>query len=113
MMELKRVGVLSCGKISGLFGALAGLIAGSFMAFFMMVAPNIQMQGPNGQVMNMPAAAAGVGIGALIMAPIMYGIMGFIAGMFYGFVYNLLAGGIEMHFERIEDHYQPQQTYEQ
>ena len=115
MMELRSVGVLSCGKFGGVFGALGGLIAVGFMMLFMTAAQNMPIQGPDGQVINFPAgAAAGAGIGFLIFAPIMYGIMGFIGGLFYGFMYNVVAGmigGIEMNFERVGEHYEPQDNY--
>jgi hypothetical protein len=43
-----------------------------------------------------------LGAGAIILMPIMYGIMGFIGGIISAALYNLLAGiigGIEMNFD--------------
>lgn len=44
----------------------------------------------------------GMGFGLIIIAPIMYGIMGFLVGVVGAFVYNLVAGwvgGIEVEVE--------------
>jgi hypothetical protein len=45
------------------------------------------------------------GIGAIILFPVMYGLMGFLSGAFLAWLYNLAAGtigGIEMEFEAPE-----------
>jgi len=38
-----------------------------------------------------PAFAAGMGIGMAIVLPIFYGVLGFIGGMIYAAIYNLIA----------------------
>lgn len=52
----------------------------------------------------------GVGIGAIIIAPIVYGILSFVGGIIYGLVYNLAAGvvgGVELELEDLETSYTP------
>ena len=47
---------------------------------------------------------AGMGIAAVIVMPIIYGVLGFIGGIISAAMYNLIAGfvgGIEMEFERL------------
>ncbi len=44
----------------------------------------------------------GMGLGLIVMAPIMYGVMGFIVGVIGAFFYNIVAGwvgGIEVEVE--------------
>ncbi len=98
-MVLKRVGVLSCGKIMGLLYVGIGLIAGVIFALASMV----------GEVAGLAADEGGgailalfFGVGAVIFLPVFYGVMGFISGVVSAFLYNLLAGwigGIELEFE--------------
>ena len=96
-MQLRSVGVLSVAKMMGAIYGLMGLI---FIPIFLIVAAAGMMgAGDN----KMAGAAAGVGmvVMALIM-PIMYGVIGFIAGAIGAFLYNFLAGrlgGIEMNLQ--------------
>lgn len=98
-MVLKRVGVLSCGKIMGFLYAGIGLIAGGIFALVSLV----------GGVAGLAADEGGgaifalfFGVGAVIFLPVFYGVMGFISGVVSAFLYNLVAGwigGIELEFE--------------
>jgi hypothetical protein len=96
-MRLKRVGVLSLGLFFAAYGALVGLFVGMMMALMSAIGLGA------GGMQNDEAAAAmiGMGLGALIFGPIMYGIMGFIGGVIWAVIYNVIAGmtgGIEMEF---------------
>ena len=96
-MILKKVGVLSVAKIMGAMQAVIGLLIGLFMGAIFSVMP---MNNP-----DVPSwLAPSFGIGAIVFAPVMYGIFGFIAGAIGGVVYNLFAGmvgGLELHLEPV------------
>jgi hypothetical protein len=97
-MVLRRVGVLSVGKISGTIGVCVGLIAGCFMAAFALASAALNVHNQNG-LMPVVAGAAG-----FVIAPVLYGIFAFVAGIIYAAIYNFVAGfvgGIEMEFETI------------
>jgi hypothetical protein len=97
MKVLKRVGVLSCGKIAGVLYALIGLIAGAFMALFSLVGAGLAASSGSGD-----AWGALFGVGAVIILPILYGVLGFIGGLITAFLYNLIAGwigGIEIELQ--------------
>ncbi len=99
-MVLRSVGVLSVGKIMGVMYAIMGLFLGFIMALVGMAGVVIPNQG-NGP--NPFAAMAGLGLAAIIVVPIMYGILGVLVGIISAAIYNVLAGmvgGIELHFDR-------------
>lgn len=99
-VRLKRVGVLSAGMISGVAGAVGGLLAGGVLFLMSLTMIGVAQQG-NGA--NPVAAVMGMGVGAIIFLPIIYGIFGFIGGVIYAFIYNILAGmtgGLQMEFSR-------------
>lgn len=93
-MMLRRVGVLSVGMVMGTLYALIGLVGGAFFTLVSLVGMAAQVPGGGDTVI--------FGISAIIVLPILYGVMGFIGGIIVGALYNLVAGligGIEMHFE--------------
>lgn len=98
-MELKRVGVLSSARISGATGAGLGLIIGVIYGLIVMVA---------GVAILSQSKSAGAGftilggLFAIVLIPIFYGILAFIAGALYAFIYNVAAGfvgGLELELE--------------
>jgi hypothetical protein len=99
-MVLKSVGVLSAGKMSGAMCAFLGLFIGAIMALMSVAGVAIQAQGKGGA----PAIpAVFVGVAAVIFFPLIYGFFGFIMGIIYAAIYNMLAafvGGLELEFER-------------
>ncbi len=98
-MVLKRVGVLSCGKIMGLLYAGIGLIAGGIFALGSLVGGVAGLAADDG---GGAVFALFFGVGAVIFLPVFYGVMGFISGVVSAFLYNLVAGwigGIELEFE--------------
>ncbi len=92
---LKRVDVLSCGKVMGMMYTAVGLIAGIFFALFASCAGALNPVGD-----QTVAGLAGMifGVGAIVLMPILYGVLGFFGGMIMALMYNVtarLAGGIE------------------
>lgn len=98
-MILKSIGVLSCGKVLGVLYAAIGLLVGVVIALISLSGAVIPQQA-NGP--NPVALFVGFGFAAIIVLPIMYGIMGFIGGIICAAIYNLVAavvGGLELEFE--------------
>lgn len=94
MLRLKRIGILSSGIFGAAAGALFGLPAGGF--FFL-----LSLVGVGGMNMQDAGPLVSMGAGAIILAPLMYGFMGFIGGLINAVIYNVVAGlsgGIEMEF---------------
>ncbi len=93
-MILKRIGPMSCAKVSAILNALIGLIAGFFFSLFGLI--GTAMGGADG------AMGALFGVGAIIFMPILYAVFGFIGGLIGAAIYNLVVnwvGGIEMDFD--------------
>ena len=92
-MIIKRVGPVSFAKVSGFLYALIGLIVGGILSLVAMA----------GGFASEEAGAAGlgavIGVGAVIILPIMYGLMGFVATLIAAWLYNVaagLVGGVEV-----------------
>lgn len=108
-MVLRRVGVLSAGKVVGVIYVVFGLFVGVIMAL-MALAGAAMPQQPNQPGGFM--VFAGMGIASIIIFPIMYGVMGFIGGVLSAAIYNLVAGvigGLELDFERQAGYVAPPQ----
>jgi hypothetical protein len=94
-MILKRVGVLSVGKMMGCLYAVLGLIEG---AIFSLVSVLGATFGSHEGLF--PGALFGVL--AIIFLPLIAGVIGFIGGIIVGALYNVasgMIGGIELEFE--------------
>ncbi len=87
MRTINRVGVLSVAKVLGALYALLGFIFGAIFTCISLVGAVASQSGEG-------MFGALFGIAAIIIFPIMYGAMGFIAGLLVGFLYNLIAGQI-------------------
>jgi len=87
--RIARVDPMSSARVYGAITAAFGLIIGAFVSLFAMLGAGIgDMPGP---------AALVFGTGAIVMLPLFYGVIGFVAGAFQAWVYNLVAvrvGGI-------------------
>ena len=98
-MVIRHVGVGSAAKIAGMLYAVAGLFVGViFAAISFLGGAGLIAQGAD---QNAAGAMFGMmfGAGALIFAPIFYGIMGVVIGALTAAVYNLVAGvtgGLEL-----------------
>ncbi len=98
-LKLKRIAPLQAGKMIGVFYALISLIFVPFFLFFMTMGGMAARQSGNATVMPL---MFGMGIGAIVFVPVIYGVMGFVFGALGALVYNLLAkplGGFELEFE--------------
>lgn len=100
-MVIRKIGVVSCGKVSGTLYALIGLILGACFAIISLLGAGAAMAARDetgaGALGGMFGAAFGVG--AIILFPVLYGLLGFIGGLITALLYNLVAGivgGIEV-----------------
>lgn len=93
-MVIKRIGVLKLAIFQGALMAAFGLIAALFLMMFGSMFAHLSGQAAQGVMAG--------GLVALIILPILYGILGFICGAIGAALYNLVAsvvGGIEMDVE--------------
>lgn len=100
-MVVRRIGVLSAGKVLGALYALLGLIIGLFYALFALLFALIGVAGAANSQDALIGGAGGVifGVLSVVLFPLFYGILGFIGGILSAFLYNLIArfvGGIEL-----------------
>jgi uncharacterized membrane protein len=96
-MELKRVGVLSAGKVLGVLWALIGLLSGIMMA----LVSSLGLMAWANDSRAFALLPLMLGVGAVFFMPVFYGIVGFIGGVIAALLYNLvarIAGGLELEF---------------
>ena len=92
-MVIKRVDPFQCGKVGGALYAFMGFLVGALFAL---------MAGILGPSLSQVPFAGSFGIAALIVLPIIYGIIGFIMCVIMAAVYNLIAkwvGGLQIEVE--------------
>lgn len=98
MVKLKKIGVLSLGKIFGIIYGLMGLILGMIITLLTLAAGSIFSDEP-----GMPELfEVLLGTGATIALPLFYGFIGFIMGLITALFYNFAAsriGGLEIEME--------------
>ncbi len=85
-MEFRRLDLMSVGKLFAVLYAILGLLAGLGIALISVAGMSL-------------GAGAGLGVLSIIVLPIIYGIIGFIAGILTALFYNIaasLVGGIEV-----------------
>jgi hypothetical protein len=92
-MIIKRVGPLSFAKLSAVLYAVMGLVVGGVFS----------LVGLAGGFASETAGAAGfgavVGVAAILVFPILYGLMGFVITLLAAWLYNFAAdfvGGVEI-----------------
>ena len=95
-MVVKSVGVVSVGKMYGAISAAMGLLFGIGIALFSVLGA--------GLADTTESAILGpvLGVGAVIVLPIFYGVLGFIGGVIGAALYNVFAamvGGVEIQTE--------------
>tara|TARA_Y100000310_G_C20541544_1_gene743551 strand:- start:68 stop:328 length:261 start_codon:yes stop_codon:yes gene_type:complete len=84
MKELKKINPLSLAKIGGLFGLILGVIAD------IVISLGFSFTGE-----SMEALSGGM----LVLLPIVYGVIYFVSGLVFSWIYNALAkniGGIKL-----------------
>ncbi len=95
-MVLKSIGVFSMAKMLGALYATIGFLIGLLFALLSVVGAGISDSGSVGLL------ALVFGVGAVIILPVFYGVLGFIGGALLSALYNLIAGmagGIELNLE--------------
>ena len=101
-MVLKRVGVWSAAKIAGVVYASLGLLGGLIFAGISLLGFGFASAAQNSDV---PAWLGPVfGVGAIVVLPIIYGVMGLIGGAIAAALYNLfsgMVGGVELDLQTI------------
>ena len=92
-MIIKRIGPLSFAKLSAVLYAVMGLVVGGVFS----------LAGLAGGFASETTGAAGVGaivgVAAIVVFPIFYGLMGFVFTLFAAWLYNFAAdfvGGVEI-----------------
>jgi phosphotransferase system glucose/maltose/N-acetylglucosamine-specific IIC component len=98
-MELKKIGILSAGKILGLLAVIYGFILG------ILVDVVYGKTGCEGLTSVGLGQLCIFGYASIILLPILWGIMYFIVGIIFAFLYNMIArrvGGIQLELEETE-----------
>lgn len=95
-MVITKVGVLSVAKIAAVLYAGIGLIIGGLFSLIGMagMAGGLASENTGGAL-----GSAIFGVGAIIILPIFYGVIGFIGTLIGAFLFNLAAGitgGVEI-----------------
>ena len=95
-MELKKIGILSLGKIGGLMGIVAGIVAAIMLAISQKIMALIPAETGIEGLYSLTWKAA-------LLMPLYYAIAGFIWGVAIAFLYNIFAkyvGGIKLEFKK-------------
>ncbi|HEY4511392.1 MAG TPA: hypothetical protein VJH55_00950 [Candidatus Paceibacterota bacterium] len=93
MKRIKRIGVASFGKTVAFIYFFIGLIIGIFFAADSL--GGLSFSGGDGGFLE------AIGVWAIIIFPVCYGILGFIGGILIAFLYNTASkrtGGVEIEF---------------
>ena len=96
-MELKRVGPLSCAKVAGVLYACLGLIIGFF--FSLAAVLGAALGAATGDEPGTALFGLLFGVGAIVILPVFYGLLGFLTAWVGAALYNLVVrftGGIEV-----------------
>ena len=96
-MVIRRIGVWSLARIYGVITATIGLVIGLFFGLFSVVGAGLS-QDPDMPGWLMPI----FGVGAIVLLPIFYGVMGIVSGAVSAAIYNVFArlvGGISVEVE--------------
>jgi hypothetical protein len=85
-MIIKRIGPVSCAKISATLYAVIGLFIGAGISLIALA----------GGFATQTSQAAGIGalmgVAAIVVCPIVYGTLGFLGALVMAALYNVLAG---------------------
>ncbi len=101
--RLRHIAVVQFALVAAVLYALIGVLLG--LGWALILSP-IMMEGMKTSGVSAPGMAAMTGIGffAILIFPIVYGIIGFIAGLLYAALYNLAArwtGGFELTLDQV------------
>ena len=94
-MVVKRVAPVSLAKISAVIYAIFGLIFGAFMSLMGVAGAlaGADDSGVGAGIMGM------IGVGAIVILPIVYACLGFIGSLIVAVIYNMVSsmvGGVEV-----------------
>ena len=92
-MIIKRIGALSCARILGALYAVLGFVVGAIFSMITLAG------GFASDASEAARVGAMVGAAAVVIFPILYGCIGFVATLIGASIYNALAGvlgGIEL-----------------
>jgi hypothetical protein len=93
MANVRRIGPGSAFKVGLVSYAILGLVLGIFMALLSMAAGTLgtlgQSSAPGAKLLGL-----GMGFGAIIFFPLVYGVFGGIFSAIGAFIYNLVAGWV-------------------
>ena len=92
-MVIKRIGPMSCAKISGALYAILGIIIGGVFSMIALAG------GFASDTAEGAGIGAGIGVAAIVVFPILYGSIGFVGTLVIAWLYNIgagLVGGIEI-----------------
>jgi hypothetical protein len=95
-MVIKRIEPVSCAKITGTLYVILGIVFGGIFSLIALVG------GFASNASGAPDLGAMVGVGAIVIFPILYGGIGFVATLIGAWLYNIVAGlvgGIEMEIQ--------------
>ena len=104
-VQIKRMGVFSCAKIYSITLAAMGLIVGVIYGLIFIVLGGAMMAGGGRDAGMAGGSTLVIGLVMMIAIPVMYGILGFIAGIIGALVYNVAAGivgGLELEIENMD-----------
>ncbi|AFV22641.1 hypothetical protein Mpsy_0430 [Methanolobus psychrophilus R15] len=91
---VRKIGVLSLGKITGVIYAVMGLIFGVIIAITSLTVGSMMYSQEAGRML--------FGVWAIIALPIFYGVLGFIGGVITALIFNVVTGvigGLELEIE--------------
>ena len=96
-MLIQRIQPMPLAKISGVLYAVLGLVAGVFFSLVSLAIPAVQ---PHDH--QLPGWSLLFGVGAIVLLPLVYGVIGFVSGLIGASLYNGLSkyvGGIVVEVE--------------
>jgi len=98
-MVIRRVNPISAAKVNGVLCAILGFVIGAFWSLMIMALGSMASSSSSEGLPGAGIISMLMGAGAIIILPIVYGIFGFIGGLIYAALYNLVAkwtGGLEI-----------------
>lgn len=107
-VQIKRVGVFSLAKIYAVTMAAFGVIIGVIYGLIFMIVGGAMMAGGGRNSGSAGASSLVIGLVMMVAIPVFYGVIGFLAGLLGGAVYNIAAGsvgGVELELESMDGGY--------
>ena len=94
-MVIQRIAPVSLAKVMGAIYAVIGFVAGALFTLFALVGATAGASSEQEMAWMAPL----FGVAAIVVFPILYGVLAFVMGLVVSGLYNLIAarvGGIEM-----------------